>query len=475
MFDSRVIFLDLETTGASADRDRITEIGLVELENGAFVDEWTTLVNPQRPIPQSVAGLTGITDDAVANAPRFTELSAELLQRLDGRLLVAHNVRFDSAFLRAEFQRVGVRFRPRTLCTVRLSRLLFPEHPHHNLDSIIERFELPCAARHRALPDAQVLWSFARELSRRVDAQQLANAVGTLTQRPALPPGVDAERFEDLPVAPGVYVFYADDGSALFAGKSANLRSRVLAHFSAGSEQERNQAMALRTASLEWTETAGELGASLRLVALLRRLRPLYNRNRNVSEAWALNWQPPNRVCAVDTRDAADEPSADLYGIYRSRSDASSALRGLVRGHRLCPILIGLEAGPAPCSAHAAGACLGACVGNETASQHSMRLIAALARLRVPAWPFRGRVAVRESDNSRALSEVHLLDRWRYLGSARTDSDLDALIEQEQLPDFDVDHYRLIKRYLDQADGSPDIVDLTRHRDLVWPGAAAAD
>src|SRR4029077_1093511 len=110
MFDPRVIFLDLETTGASIDRDRITEIGLLEVVDGELVGEWSTLVDPGCEIPPVIASLTGITAEMVDDAPSFAEISAELLERLEGRLLVAHNARFDYGFLRAEFRRTGVRF-----------------------------------------------------------------------------------------------------------------------------------------------------------------------------------------------------------------------------------------------------------------------------------------------------------------------------------------------------------------------------
>src|SRR5262245_19726817 len=234
MLDSRLVFLDLETTGASADRDHITEIGLIEVAGSHVVQEWSTLVNPGRVIPPAVVSLTGITDEMVAEAPTFADISAELLQRLEGRLLVAHNARFDYAFLRAEFRRLGIHYRSRALCTVRWSRALFPEHRHHNLDSVIKRFALSCSARYRALGDAQAVWAFARELERNVEPQRLARAVADATQVPWLPPGFDYERFDGLPEAPGVYAFYASDGTPLFVGSALNLRSRVLAHFAGG-------------------------------------------------------------------------------------------------------------------------------------------------------------------------------------------------------------------------------------------------
>src|SRR5215470_8265172 len=383
MFDSRLVFLDLETTGASADRDRITEVGLVEVAGGQLLQEWSTLVDPGRVIPPVVVSLTGITDPMVLGAPSFADVGAELLQRLEGRLLVAHNARFDYAFLRAEFRRMGIRYRSRVLCTVRLSRALFPEHRHHNLDSVIERFALSCSARHRALGDAQAVWAFARELERSVDPQRLAQAVAHVTQVPWLPPGLDHERFDDLPEAPGVYAFYASDGTPLYVGSALNLRSRVLAHFTGGGKLDRAQARAFQTASLEWTETAGGLGAALREIALLRDLRPLYNRPRAMTPGWSLRWEPGGQVEAVPLDSEQDLASASLYGVFGERADAWAALRGVARSHALCGILLGLETGPGPCSALTSGTCRGACIGQETAAQHLLRLASALARLRV--------------------------------------------------------------------------------------------
>src|SRR6476660_7773964 len=227
MFDSAVVFLDLETTGASADRDRITEVGLIEVIDGEYVDEWSTLVNPGKPIPAGIIALTGISDDMVAPAPSFADIAPDLQHRLDGRLLIAHNARFDYHFLRAEFRRLGIVFTSSVLCTVRLSRRLFPEHHHHNLDSVMERFAISCSARHRALGDAQVIWSFARELRRRMDPAQLASALEALVQLPVQTRGEISQIAQRVPSVPGVYIFYDGDGSALYVGKSANLRSRI--------------------------------------------------------------------------------------------------------------------------------------------------------------------------------------------------------------------------------------------------------
>ena len=154
--------------------------------------------------------------------------------------------------------------------------------------------------------------------------------------------------------------------------------------------------------------------------------------------------------------------SDSAYGVFRSRADAFAALRGVAHAQQLCRILLGLESGPGPCSAHAQGICRGACAGRETPAQHMVRLAGALARLRLAPWPFAGRIALREADAYRGVSEIHVLDQWRYLGSARTETELAELLEQRELPPFDIDHYRLLTRHLSRARHTLPLVDLAK-------------
>jgi DNA polymerase III subunit epsilon len=139
MLSQPLIFLDLETTGMTATHERITEIGLVEVANGEFVGSWSQLVNPEKSIPPFIQSLTGITNVMVEDAPTFGQLAPALYQRLAGKILIAHNARFDYGFLKNEFGRLDMSYRSRVLCTAKLSRKLFPEHRRHNLDSLIER------------------------------------------------------------------------------------------------------------------------------------------------------------------------------------------------------------------------------------------------------------------------------------------------------------------------------------------------
>ena len=154
--DQPLAFVDLETSGTAARRDRITEVGIITVDLDGHVEEWSSLINPGERIPSAIEMLTGISNAMVEDAPRFERIAAEVHDRLAGRLLIAHNVRFDYGFLKNEFARIGITFRPRLLCTARLSRALFRQHRHHNLDALIERHGIPCAEERPQIGRAHV-------------------------------------------------------------------------------------------------------------------------------------------------------------------------------------------------------------------------------------------------------------------------------------------------------------------------------
>jgi DNA polymerase-3 subunit epsilon len=181
-FDAPVAFVDLETTGGGTAYHRIIEVGLVAANADGFEYEWSSLVNPGMPIPYGVQCCTGITDDMVQHAPSFEDIAASLLEKLEGRLFVAHNARFDYGFLRDSFRRTGIRFESRVACTLRLSRRVNPEMPRHNLDTLITYYGFRITRRHRALPDARVLWQFWCELRSRPERVDVDQALEKITR-----------------------------------------------------------------------------------------------------------------------------------------------------------------------------------------------------------------------------------------------------------------------------------------------------
>ncbi len=257
----RLAFVDLETTGATGTHDRITEIGIVRIGPEGS-DEWSSLVNPETPISAFIEQLTGISNRMVAHAPRFAEIADVVRERLAGHVFIAHNARFDYGFVRSEFARMRQGFRAPVLCTVKLSRKLYPEHYKHSLDALIERHALRVTDRHRALGDARLIHQFWH-LHQGAEAERLQSLASELLLQTLLPPHLEATLTEDLPDGRGVYVFFADTGAPVHVGRSKTLKQQVLKYFTGGKVSASRQAIAAQVARVATFSCADETAALL--------------------------------------------------------------------------------------------------------------------------------------------------------------------------------------------------------------------
>ncbi len=453
-----MVFVDLETTGSTGTVDRITEIGIVEINEDGEVREWSSLVNPQTAIPGFIQNLTGITDAMVAGAPTFADLADEVLTRLHGRLFVAHNARFDYGFLKCEFKRLGLDFKAPVLCTVKLSRRLFPQFSKHSLDALITRHQLHMPARHRALADAAVLRQFWQLLQAQVPPAELSEAVDALTGRSSWPIHLDAALLDELPERHGVYLFYGDNDLPLYIGKANNLRQRVLSHFSADHRIAKEMSLSQQVRRIDWIEAPGEMGALLKESQLIKQWQPIHNRRlRRSSElcTWRLipvehDGEPGLVPELAWARDLDWGQQDQVYGLFGSQRDANKTLREIAETAQLCLVTLGLEKVPKgrPCFGYQLHHCSGACVGQETLAAHSARLQTVLSDWRVTTWPYDGAVKVREGQ------AWHVLDAWCYLGTAEDEAGIAALLKEGR-PAFDKDTYKILVSWLPRLTVSP--------------------
>jgi DNA polymerase-3 subunit epsilon len=461
----RVACVDLETTGGLSAHHRIIEVGIVQLDDGVVVEQWSTLVQPGVRIPPSIAAFTGIDDLMVAEAPTFEEVADQVLARIENRLFVAHNARFDYGFLRNEFRRVGVRFTAPVLCTVRLSRSMYREHPRHNLDTLMERFGLVCTARHRALGDAQVLPALLAAIESDRGSALLQESVVAALHEPRLPVQLPADLAEDLPEAPGVYIFRGADAVPLYIGRGRNIRSRVFDHFAHDKGAGTDSQLARDVRSIEWIETGGELGALLLESRLVKELSPTGNRRfRHDETDCVLRLVRGDQGLNPQVRpleEAVEHEGTVVFGPFRTERDAWRALEGKVREAGLCLKTLGREKAEGSCVAFQMGKCRGACTGAEPRALHDARLQMTLASLKLRSWPFEGPVGIREPAPDTYGTQVHVLDRWRHLGTARDEREIDELLRRAPPVGFDADSYRIISRTLKDVRPS-DLVVLRR-------------
>ena len=461
------VMLDLETTGGNPVHDRITEIAAVRMEGGREVARWSSLVNPGATISTFIQNLTGISNDMVQDAPGFDEVAHRLLDLLDGAVLVAHNVRFDHGFLLNEFSRLNISLRVKTLCTVRLSRQLYPQHKGHGLDAIMQRHGLTTLARHRAMGDVDMVLAWLTIAAQDLGWDYISQLARTLMQSSAaLPPQLETD-VSQIPETTGVYLFFGEGALPLYIGKSIKLRSRVMSHFQAAAREAREMRIAQEIRRIEWIETAGELGALLLEARLVKEKQPIHNRQLRRSStlcAWRLDANPLARPLLTLVRGQDLEPTefGQLYGVYRSKNQAISNLRELADSHGLCLNALGLESGKGRCFAHQIGRCKGVCCGEEKPKLHYLRLQLALSANKLQVWPHTGKVGLREYNNQSGCTDIHIFEQWCHLATVHNDAELaEALTTRCSTLAFDLDTYRLaLKHVMHSAPGGAELIHL---------------
>lgn len=457
MLPPKLAFVDLETTGTSANHDRIIEVGVVRVEDGIITKTFSSLVNPQSHIPKQITSITGIKTEDVENAPSFRELADEITDLLTDTIFVAHNVRFDYGFLKYEFARLNKSFSMRHFCTVRLSRLLFPSERHHNLDAIIERFNITCTNRHRALDDASVLATFYEILQKKIQPDVLKKTLSFAMKQPSLPPHLPKSAVDTLPQSPGVYMFFGEGDMPLYIGKSINIKDRVLSHFSSDVHRGTEMKISQQIHHIQTFPTAGELGALFLESQMIKKHLPLYNRRLRYSYELIALYETTNadgyKSLRMDSLDTSDVKNTDtlssIIGIFRNKQEVKRFLTQQAKEYNLCEKLLGLEKTKGACFASRIEICKGACEKKEKPLFYNLRFTTAFSQSKLLPWPFSGPIVIEEHDVLSKMSEAFIFHKWCFVGSIKQYENHDSVSEVSQ-PSFDLDTYKILRSYLRQ-------------------------
>ncbi len=320
---SKFAFVDIETTGGQRDGNKITEIAIICVDDGVITQEWSSLINPERPIPWGITKLTGITDDMVYNAPKFFSVAKKVIELTEGRVFVAHNAFFDYRFIQREFSELGYRFQREVHCTVRLGRQAFRGLASYSLSNLSKHFNLIRIAEHRALDDAKACYEIFCRIK-----EANSSLIDDFSTK-ALPPGLDEFDINKLPTKPGTYSFYSREGALLYIGKAKSIRDRVRQHFQTVGTTGRNLELRKLVAKVEYQEWGSELAASLMELQLIKSLRPSLNRaGRKKHFRYTLTFHPdaePGDEVRLSTS-VSEEHSAPRFGSKKRAKDARSEL-----------------------------------------------------------------------------------------------------------------------------------------------------
>ncbi|MGO1649674.1 MAG: exonuclease domain-containing protein [Sphingobacterium sp.] len=270
--------VDIETTGGYAEAAGITEVAILIFNGKRIIDRFTSLIQPEQPIPLHIQVLTGISNEMVQDAPTFSQVASQILSFLEHRVFVAHQVHFDYSFLQAALKRAGHNWNASKLCTVRLSRRAFPNLPSYSLGKLCASLDIPLHDRHRAEGDAAataILFDRIYNLDRDGMIQEM---VKHHAKEQRLPTHIPTELWNNLPHSTGVYQFWDRQGKMIYVGKANNIRKRVTGHFTGNSTGQRRQQFINEIADITFEETGSELGALLKECHLIKSHWPRHNR-----------------------------------------------------------------------------------------------------------------------------------------------------------------------------------------------------
>lgn len=477
ILEGPLVFVDIETNGISAARGRIIEVAAIRIENGRVVSSINYLLNPGTRIPEFITGLTGITNADVSGAPSFEDIAGELLEIMQGAIFVAHNVRFDYSFIKHELARIGIKFSPKLLCTVKLSRAMYPDQTGHKLQNLIDRCGLSVQARHRAYDDADAMRQFIDHLRLNFPIELIDKALSHQIKSPALPKNIPASLIRSLPEGPGVYIFEDSLGKPLYIGKSINIRSRVLNHFSQDHTSESEFKISQGIANIDVRSTAGELGALLLESKLIKEMQPLFNRRLRRTQKLTVARTKINGdgyiSVSIEDTDAIDPLTLDdILSVYTTKGQAKKFLDDLCKTYGFCPRIMGLEKGSGPCFAYQIKKCRGACVKAHLVNEYNDLLLDLFSTKKISQWPYASPILIQEvpTNNEDCLSIV--VDNWCVIADISQPEHCSPSINFYNRV-FDIDTYKILKSYIDTKRSKLNIQPITTNKLQELAGSAA--
>ena len=327
--------VDVETTGLSANKNRIIEIALVRIENLKITDKLNYLINPQTYIPPFITSLTGIDNDDVIGAPIFSNIVDEVIAFIDNTVLTAHNFTFDSGFLNSEFTMSGREFmNEHSCCTLKLARNIYPTLQSKSLSSVAYSLNLRNSNSHRALGDAEITAKVLLKMIKELQAKDNITTVGQLLsyqkgyqESPLL--NVKKELQEDyrsLPNAPGIYYFTNKKDEIIYVGKAKSIRDRVKTYFSTSAPR-KAQKIIKQAARLKYIITNSELTALLTEAETIKILEPKHNYQlKKFGNKYFIRIIRTHKAPRIELTNHFDFDGNDYFGLFISRRKAVEIL-----------------------------------------------------------------------------------------------------------------------------------------------------
>lgn len=375
--------VDIETTGGHASANGITELAIVLHDGVQVTERFTTLINPQIPIPIYIQALTGINDEMVSSAPLFKNEAARIYNMLHDKVFVAHNVNFDFSFLRHHLAACGYHLQTKKLCTVRLSRKIIPGLISYSLGRLCKQIGIDLVDRHRAMGDANATAQLFSLLLEKDSDGHITKALNQRSKEQSLPPHLPKEDIDKLPSVPGVYYFHNSKAKVVYVGKAVDIRKRVNSHFANNKPGRQKQDFLRDIHHITFAECGTELAAFILEAIEIKRLWPAHNRAlKRFEHAYGLflfEDQNGYSRLAIDKRRKFSQP---VY-TFNAIAEGYSLLKTLQSDFKLCPKLCFIQQNSDQCFGLLHQSCHGACEQKESNIEYNLRVSNALDYLKL--------------------------------------------------------------------------------------------
>lgn len=363
--------LDIETTGGKYNEEGITEIAIYKFDGHDVVDQFISLVNPEREIQPFVVNLTGINSNMLRSAPKFYEVAKRIVEITKDCIVVAHNAQFDNRILKTEFKRLGFEFERKTLCTVELAKDLIPDQASYSLGKLVRSMGIPVTDRHRASGDALATVKLFKMLLAKDTSKNIIQQSIKLSPKHKLAPRL-LDIIEKMPSITGVYYMHKADGDIIYIGKSKNIKKRINQHFT-NTNQKSKKLQAL-VATVSYEATGSELVALLKESEEIKRNRPMFNRalKRNHFTHALYSFIDENNYINLKI-DVADGRKKSIT-TFTNKQSGKSFLTNALEEYTLCQKLTGLYKTKTSCFNYDIKTCNGACIENELPENYNKRV-----------------------------------------------------------------------------------------------------
>jgi len=409
--DLEYTIVDIETTGGSAKHEKITEIAIYVFNGSKIIDEFITLVNPERKIPYYITQLTGIDNEMVSRAPKFYEIAKRVVEITEDRVFVAHNVNFDYNFIKSEYEQLGYRFERDKLCTVQLSRKLIPGKRSYSLGNLCSNLGININGRHRAAGDALATVKLF-EILLGINTDEIeSNPKLSANYLAEIHPSLNPEMVKQLPDKAGVYYFYNEKGDLIYIGKSKNIHQRAIQHFS-NYKSNKAREMKLQITDIQYELTGSELIAMLLESDEIKKHKPLFNRAQRRSVfTYGLYYFTDDKGYINFAIKKNNEEQLPLT-TFTSQADGKRRLYQFIEEYYLCQKLCGLYKTNGACFHHEIMQCYGACIGEELPADYNKR-----ANMLIEKYTFDNKnfIVMHEGRNPDELSAVWV-QQGKYMG-----------------------------------------------------------